>query len=54
MGGCGWVGAIGAGAGGGGTGGGLPVSGLGYRRPSSAAGRSPTTEKTMGGKGNMR
>ncbi|GMN48138.1 hypothetical protein TIFTF001_017314 [Ficus carica] len=27
---------------------------VGRRRPSSAAGRSPETEKTLGGKGNVR
>ncbi|GMN38490.1 hypothetical protein TIFTF001_007724 [Ficus carica] len=37
-----------------GAGAGSPASGVSYRRPSSAAGRSPVTEKTLGEKGNIR
>ncbi|GMN53382.1 hypothetical protein TIFTF001_022524 [Ficus carica] len=44
----------GAGAGGGGAGGGSPTLGVGRRRPSPAAGRSPATEKILGGKCNVR
>ncbi|GMN38826.1 hypothetical protein TIFTF001_008056 [Ficus carica] len=44
----------GAGGGGGGDGGGSPASGLGCRRRSPAAGRSPVMEKTLDGKGNMK
>ncbi|GMN40350.1 hypothetical protein TIFTF001_009570 [Ficus carica] len=46
----------GAGSGGGGAGGESPTSGVGRRRPrrSPTAGRSPATEKTLGGKDNVR
>ncbi|GMN74727.1 hypothetical protein TIFTF001_054435, partial [Ficus carica] len=37
-----------------GAGGGSPLSGVGHRRPSPAVGRSPVTEKTLGGKDNVR
>ncbi|GMN42278.1 hypothetical protein TIFTF001_011491 [Ficus carica] len=46
-------GSAGAGAGGGGGWGASQASRVGYRRPSPAVKRSPVTEKTLGGKGNM-
>ncbi|GMN42008.1 hypothetical protein TIFTF001_011225 [Ficus carica] len=48
-----WGGYRGSGLGGGGRGGSL-ASGVGCRHPSPAAGRSSATEKTLGGKDNMR